>query len=283
MGQARQEGKTWSFPVALPSRIAELATDGALLDTSILLDILTVNGEPLTDTQKDQLIVHTQEDAWFITPYEEVFRTGDVFRIRAKDYNEAKKTGYRLSSDVEFIFSTNAPKELRIAPLGDPKEKQFSVEMYGFSGLDIGHVRWYAYTSSDPNERCIGEGKVEWDSRKFTQIPAKILSQDRRGPRFVGTVRLDIPVTASRQCVIAGINDTIQSVVNRTLEPFTLTGTISDVLSPEYDMQSRIDIRFSERIFSDTGTIYSPEYITHRTEQKKKILSQLEVMPDIGL
>lgn len=55
------------------------------------------------------------------------------------------------------------------------------------------------------------------------------------------------------------------------------------MLSPEYDMKSRVEIRFSEAIFSDTGSLYSPEYRAFRTEQKKKILKHLHITPDIEI
>jgi len=79
------------------------------------------------------------------------------------------------------------------------------------------------------------------------------------------------------------VSNNIQVIADRTLDAFVMTGEVMDVLSPEYDMRSRIEVKFSHAIFTDTGSLFSEEYIANRSAQKKKLLEHLFVSPDIGL
>lgn len=54
-------------------------------------------------------------------------------------------------------------------------------------------------------------------------------------------------------------------------------------LSPEYDMKSQIEFRFSHDIYSDIGTLYSPEYISHRHDAKIAFLKALNITPTINI
>ena len=67
------------------------------------------------------------------------------------------------------------------------------------------------------------------------------------------------------------------------IEPFVVTGSVGAELSPEYDLQSEIEFHFSHDIFSDTGALYSDEYIKHRQEQKINFLKSLDISPAIPL
>ena len=58
---------------------------------------------------------------------------------------------------------------------------------------------------------------------------------------------------------------------------------MADVLSPEYDMKSRLEVTFSSPIFTDTGALYSDEYITNRGNEKTKILSALRISPNVNI
>ncbi len=55
------------------------------------------------------------------------------------------------------------------------------------------------------------------------------------------------------------------------------------MLSPEYDLQSEVEFRFSHDIFADTGALYSDEYIEHRRLQKLAILKALDISPAVPL
>lgn len=55
------------------------------------------------------------------------------------------------------------------------------------------------------------------------------------------------------------------------------------MLSPEIDMKSQIEFRFSSPIYSDTGSLYSSEYITNRQNAKIDFLKHLDVNADIKI
>ena len=44
-------------------------------------------------------------------------------------------------------------------------------------------------------------------------------------------------------------------------------------------MQSSVEFRFSHDIYTDSGAIYSPEYLAHRGNIKKEFLSRLHIDP----
>lgn len=48
-------------------------------------------------------------------------------------------------------------------------------------------------------------------------------------------------------------------------------------------MKSQIEFRFSEPIYSDTGTLYSPEYIANRQQAKIHFLKHLNISPDLPI
>ena len=67
------------------------------------------------------------------------------------------------------------------------------------------------------------------------------------------------------------------------LRKFVATGAVTDMLSPEYDMQSRIEFDFSTDIFADSGTLYSDDYIEHRHREKVEFLKKLSISAGINI
>ena len=63
---------------------------------------------------------------------------------------------------------------------------------------------------------------------------------------------LDFEKTESRICIIGGISGMTTIVEDRALQPFSISSSTLQVLSPELDMKSQIEFRFSESIYSDT-------------------------------
>lgn len=48
-------------------------------------------------------------------------------------------------------------------------------------------------------------------------------------------------------------------------------------------MQSEIEFQFSHDIFMDTGSLYSPEYISGRQMQKTEFLKHLDITPSLPI
>ncbi len=80
-----------------------------------------------------------------------------------------------------------------------------------------------------------------------------------------------------------GIVGDSTSIIFPPLDVFTASGVVTDILSPEYDMQSRIEFRFATDIFSDTGALYSSEYLEHRRMAKVEFLKHLSISPEINV
>lgn len=55
------------------------------------------------------------------------------------------------------------------------------------------------------------------------------------------------------------------------------------MLSPEYDLQTEIEFRFSHDIFADTGALYSDAYVENRHLKKIDILKSLDISPNVTL
>ncbi len=73
------------------------------------------------------------------------------------------------------------------------------------------------------------------------------------------------------------MNGVYRTIEDRTLDPFVATASTLDTLSPEYDMKSQVEFDFSTPIYSDSGTLYSPEYIANRHSAKIHFLKHLDV------
>lgn len=96
-------------------------------------------------------------------------------------------------------------------------------------------------------------------------------------------VQFDYDTSKSHVCLIGGVNGVYSVLEDRTLEDFVATGSTLEVLSPEYDMQSRIEFDFSYPIYEDTGSLYSPAYIANRSNAKIAFLKSLSISPDIAI
>ena len=82
------------------------------------------------------------------------------------------------------------------------------------------------------------------------------------------TISFDIEHRQSRICLIGGVNGAYSLLEDRTLQPFLIEASTLETLSPEYDMQTRIEFRFSHPMYEDIGTLSSPEYIANRHDAK---------------
>lgn len=74
-----------------------------------------------------------------------------------------------------------------------------------------------------------------------------------------------------------------QVIEDRFIEAFTATGGLSQGLSPEFDMQSQLEFTFSHDIYTDTGVLYSAEYINHRHDAKLEFLKHFDITPNVAL
>jgi uncharacterized protein YfaS (alpha-2-macroglobulin family) len=273
-GQEKQQGNHLQFVLAKPSFLTESYGE-QVIDTSALLRSIRLNDRTYVPTVSGEssLVVSGE-----YVDIEVSTASGDRLRIDSDHYNDLKKTKFRLPRDLELVQS-DIPHAIEIALNGEPRDRKYDVRMYGFPSLDADDIRWYVH--NDPKKNC--DIADVWNSLMFNELHATKIVSHRVGQMENATYQLDYDVNPSRTCIIAWVGGEFVTVVDRHLEAFSATGGAVDILSPEYDMKSRIDIWFSENIFTDSGTLYSPEYIEHRKQAKIQFLKSLDIVPNIGL
>jgi alpha-2-macroglobulin len=114
-------------------------------------------------------------------------------------------------------------------------------------------------------------------------IPEIVTPSSKDGQRWITQVKLPYDLSQSRLCIVAWVAGQYRIIEDRLLDPFTITGSTLQALSPEYDMKSQIEFRFSQDIYSDIGALYSREYIDHRHESKIAFLKSLSITPRIDI
>lgn len=198
--------------------------------------------------------------------------------LDADKYNSLRTTKFRFPRDI-ILKDSSSPKSVSIVESGLPRDKTYNVSMYGYPGLDPDNINWYINTNPDTN--C--EIADVWNSLNFSRLKTKRISRSTSGQIELATYTLDYDTNLPRVCIIAWVGGDFQAVVDRSLSTFTATGSIVDMLSPEYDMKSIVEFRFSSDIYTDTGVLYSPEYMKNRNDAKIALLKQLEIIPAIPL
>lgn len=196
----------------------------------------------------------------------------DTISLSAKQYNAEKKTGWKIPRDMTTTYS-EAPKRLEIKPIGLPRDMIYQVNMAGYTDLNPTNIRWYMRKYDADGGGC---DIATWNPNLWKSIGTTDISTTR-GDSMSATYRLDISQYPSGSCLVAGIAGDFEYINFAPLEEFVASGSITDMLSPEYDMQSRIEFIFPTDIFADSGTLYSDEYIEHRHREKIEFLKKLSV------
>lgn len=149
--------------------------------------------------------------------------------------------------------------------------------MIGYKELSISDIKWYTKKYKE-NENC---DISSWGIESWKTLPVKQISSYKNGENEHAVYKLDIASYPSGSCVVAGVAGDFSYLTFENIEKLTVTGSVTDILSPEYDMQSRIEFKFNNDIFTDSGRLYSEEYIEHRHNQKIEFLKKLSVSPGI--
>jgi uncharacterized protein YfaS (alpha-2-macroglobulin family) len=231
-----------------------------------------------------------------------------VLTLDSKSYNKLKQTPYRLPRNITLTPS-DVPKGLDITRIGDARDQTYSITLYGLGdGVSPSDIRYYTHYDEygscsltswestwvtegitfieNPKMILSGEAKMSLPERRLTfeEIdPIDIVAPTLQWPRWVSQIQLPYDMDASRTCIIAWVWGLSQIVEDRRMKPFALTGSLISSLSPEFDMKSQIEILFSHDIYSDSGTLYSPEYIAHRWDAKIEFLKHFDITPHIDI
>ncbi len=150
--------------------------------------------------------------------------------------------------------------------------------MYGYDNITPEDIRYYAHYK-------VGQSCTIQDSWQY-MLPIKMhpISPIRKiGQISEMDFTLDYDISEAHMCLIGGFAGNISPLEDRTIVPFVITGSTLQVLSPEIDMKTQLEFRFSSPIYSDTGVLYSSEYISNREQAKIDFLKHLDVNSDIKI
>lgn len=274
-GQEKQSWYTMQFVVAKPRFLLD-TYDGDIVDSGAIIKSLKLNWIPFDPTISSEwtIIVSWEYINIWVQSEKKDFR----LTLDSDAYNSLRSTKYRLLRDMTLTWSEN-PRAIEIIPTGLPRERMYSVNMYWYPGLDPDDLRWYIH--NDPKLPC--DIRDSWDSLEFERLKVLKLTSTKVSQIDRATYILDYDTNNSRVCIIAWLGWDFQTIVDRNLSSFSATWAVVDMLSPEYDMKSQVEFRFTEDIYSDTGALYSSEYIKNRSDAKIAFLKQLEIVPNIPL
>jgi uncharacterized protein YfaS (alpha-2-macroglobulin family) len=275
--QTRQTGTALRFVLAKPTLIFG-NYDAQIFDTGALVKSILKNDVPWNPLVSGEGYMFVSGEYVEIASAN-TMKDGDTLRIDAKTYNANTPKKEHISSDIVLTYDTK-PKIFDITATGLPKDKTYRVRLAGYPWYSSEDVRFYVHTN--PNKNCFMQDA--WDSREFQKVSVKNKSTYKSDIQSTESeVVLDYDQNAPRLCIVAGIGGDFYTVEDRRLDVFTATGELSTALSPEYDMKSRIEFRFTSDIYSDTGIIYSREYMQNREDAKIEFLKHLSLTPNVPL
>jgi hypothetical protein len=157
VGQERQEGTTLRFAVARPSFLMQNST-GAVLDADALLASLQRDGVNWNPTVSSEGRISVSGEFVEVAMYQA--KKDTRLHIDADTYNSLKNTSYKLPHSLDLV-NTETPRNLSISQAGLPRDRTFSLEMYGYEGLSSSDIRWYIHT--DASRGC--DIRDDWDSQ----------------------------------------------------------------------------------------------------------------------
>ncbi len=94
--------------------------------------------------------------------------------IDADTYNVRRSTPYQLPHSLDLV-DTKIPHNLSIQPTGLLRDRIFSLEMYGYTGLSIPDIRWYIHT--DVSRGCTMSD--DWDSAVWRPVSVTEIVSDQ--------------------------------------------------------------------------------------------------------
>jgi MG2 domain/Bacterial Alpha-2-macroglobulin MG10 domain/Alpha-2-macroglobulin family/A-macroglobulin TED domain/Alpha-2-macroglobulin bait region domain len=266
----------WSLMVALDRPWLATSTYDGYIDPDAVRSAISKNGKTWNPTVSGEGVFEVNGASIHIVPTN--WKKWDTILIDAKIYNHTTSKKWELPRNISLTYSDD-PRAIEIRKIWLPRDLTYEVTSYGYGELGPSDVRWYIKKMTTEHSCDLGW----WDPSVWTRVKTRIIETHTVSQKKIGTYQLQLGEYPSDACIIAGLSGDAQSILFSPLDPFTATGTITDILSPEYDMQSRIEFRFATDIFADTGTLYSSDYIEHRQMAKVEFLKELSISNNIEI
>jgi hypothetical protein len=141
------------------------STTGAVLDADALLASLSRDGVNWNPTVSSEGRILVSGEFVEVAMYQS--KKDTRLHIDADIYNSRKNTPYKLPHSLDLV-DTETPRNLSISPTGLPRDRIFSLEMYGYEGLSVSDIRWYIHT--DVSRGC--DIRDDWDSQILRPVGA---------------------------------------------------------------------------------------------------------------
>ncbi len=272
-----EEQNWWELRVTVDKPWLASSPYGGYLDLEAVKWAITKNGKKWDPTVSWEWYLSVSGAS--IQLSSAVWGKWDQIEIDAAIYNTTTTTKkWELPRNISLTYS-DIPKGIEISSVGLPRDLTYRVTTYGYGDLGVSDVRWYMGPLSIDRNCSI----IWWDPWVWTRLKTKTVETHTISQKKIGTYQLQTEDYPSNACIIAGLAWDTQALTFLPLGVFTATGIVTDILSSEYDMQSRIEFRFSTDIFADSGTLYSDEYMEHRHIAKVDFLKRLSISWDINI
>jgi hypothetical protein len=264
--QEKQQGDTLRLTVARPSFFS-LSSNSPIFDIDSIKTSLRLDGKVWDPTVSGEATLMVSGE--YIEIRSHKLQKNSTITLDADVYNKKKVTSYRIPRSVS-ITRTDTPRQIDIQRLWEPRDTIFAAELYWYPGFRVDDLRWYIH--HDSTRSC---DISAWDSQVWDPLTPVEISRDDKAQISRWQYRLSYDTTLPYTCIIAGLGWDYIHVLDEAIGEFTATGVVASMLSPEYDLQSELEFRFSHDIFSDTGTLYSDEYIDNRHREKVEFYAQI--------
>ncbi|NRH21094.1 hypothetical protein HOO68_03555 [Candidatus Gracilibacteria bacterium] len=275
IGQESQTSNIIRVALAKPWIQFGSSTTEDALDTDALLGSIKKNGKSWNPTISGEGYMMVSGEYMEIVSNQ--WEKNDTITVSATEYNINKKTGWKLPRDITSTYSEQ-PKKLEIQKIGLPRDMTYQVKMTGYKNLKTNDLRWYIKNLDENGNGC---NITTWNAKDWKKVTTNTLLKYSNENTYTSNEQLNIEKYPSSACIVVGVAGDFEHLRYEKIQDFVATGAITDAISPEYDMQSRIEFRFSTDIFADSGTLYSDTYMDHRHNQKIEFLKKLSILPGI--
>lgn len=281
-----QEYQQWnSIRVAVSKPWMSLKKNTSILDPVAIERSILKNGQPWKIVSWEWK-VRVDDSSFSI--HTNGLKKGDRFMLSSALYNKQKNTPWRLSRDISSVIVGKDPI-ISVQRVGLPRDLTYTVALSWFKGLNIDDLRWYIREDIDfsSHNRSHRHKNIKlcslqnWDADNWKKINTTPIESFSNAEGAIGTYKLDLWVYPQNACIIMGMWGHFYTIPFFDIPDFTASGKIVSTLSPEYNMKTRIDFRFSTDIYTDSWALYSPEYIENRRLAKVDFLKRLSVSQGI--
>lgn len=207
------------------------------------------------------------------------WKKDDTISISASTYNTSKTDGWKLPRNITTSYSETI-KKIEIERKGLPKDLVYQIKMSGYKDISPDNIRWYIKKIDENTNSC---DISTWNGKSWKKVSVKNISSYSNGDLHTVNYKLNLNEYPSSSCLVAWVSGDFEYIRFEQLSNFTATGNITDILSPEYDMQTRIEFRFTTDVFMDTGALYSDTYIENRRNEKIEFLKKLSISPGVNI